>query len=365
MIVDSGNLANTPDKLAITTSLMAKMHYDAIGIGAYDRRDGDAFFKEVKKNGLTVLDCWPDSASGVESFVMKNVDGVDVGIISFGAPKTDKSSDFEVRKARFAAFVEARKKSDLLILLDQANVANRDWIERNRARVGAPDIVIGGLPRATQVQQTVVGSSHIVPTITEGNGVGVVDVMSTRGHAPTIVDPRIVMLNDKIQPDAEVAKLISAFNASSIKPAAVVSAPTLPGAKPVPQKGNVYYSPVQCKACHEREDEDWRKSKHASALASLVDAKQLTPECLPCHSEMFRRLQRVSVPNDNIAGVECATCHFNSLPHGAERRSAAMKVLVDKTLCVTCHTKDRSPDYNETTYFPKVVHAIGKVASTH
>ena len=41
-----------------------------------------------------------------------------------------------------------------------------------------------------------------------------------------------------------------------------------------------------------------------------------------------------------------------------ERRNAPLKVPVSKSVCLTCHTKDRSPDYNVKTYFPKVAQCL-------
>ncbi len=139
MILDSGNLTDTPDKLGIVTSLFAKMHYTAIGMGAYDWRMGDEFFKQTAKNKLTILDTSPGGKAGVQPFLIKQIDGVKVAVVSFGAPPIECSpaDDLAVRKARFAAFMEARCGADVLILLDQAGVASADWIERNRARIGA------------------------------------------------------------------------------------------------------------------------------------------------------------------------------------------------------------------------------------
>lgn len=361
MIVDSGNLSNTPDKLAIIAPLMAKMHYDALGIGVYDRRLGEQYLQQVAKNKLTVLDTAPEAPKGVEPFVVKNINGVKVGIVSFGAPPidADPADDYAMRKARFAAYMQARAKADVLILLDQADVADPDWIQRNGARIGAPDIVIGG---ASKSGPLVVGKTQIMPTSVEGKTVGVVDIEMADGRDPKL-SARSVVLDDKIKADEAVAKQVSDFSIATTHPGTVASAH--PGPAPAPAQGTQgtqgtpYYSPALCKACHINEYEDWRKSKHASAIATIVEAKSLTPECLSCHSEMFRRLQRVTVPSDNVGGVECATCHMNSLPHGMERRSAAAKAPVNKALCLSCHTKDRSPNYNERTYFPKVVHASG------
>ncbi len=263
MIVDSGNLSNTPDKLAIIAPLMAKMHYDALGIGVYDRRLGEQYLQQVAKNKLTVLDTAPEAPKGVEPFVVKNINGVKVGIVSFGAPPidADPADDYAMRKARFAAYMQARAKADVLILLDQADVADPDWIQRNGARIGAPDIVIGG---ASKSGPLVVGKTQIMPTSVEGKTVGVVDIEMADGRDPKL-SARSVVLDDKIKADEAVAKQVSDFSIATTHPGTVASAH--PGPAPAPAQGTQgtqgtpYYSPALCKACHINEYEDWRKSR--------------------------------------------------------------------------------------------------------
>ncbi len=183
-----------------------------------------------------------------------------------------------------------------------------------------------------------------------------VDIEITPGHDPKVTT-RLIDLDEKIKADEQIDKEVSAFSATNVRPGMIVTAHEAPGT-PTSTVASTYYASTLCKACHINEYEDWQKTAHARALATLVDAKRVSPECLSCHSEMFRRLRRVTVLGDNLGSVECGTCHMNSLPHGMERRGAPTKASVDKTVCLSCHTKDKSPNYNAHTYFPKVVHAV-------
>ncbi len=74
---------------------------------------------------------------------------------------------------------------------------------------------------------------------------------------------------------------------------------------------------------------------------------------------MFRRTSRVLIPQNRVGGIECATCHFDSLPHGFDRVNAEKK-KVNPNMCMDCHTKDRSPKYDEKIYMPKVSHGLMK-----
>jgi predicted CXXCH cytochrome family protein len=62
------------------------------------------------------------------------------------------------------------------------------------------------------------------------------------------------------------------------------------------------------------------------------------------------------IPANALGGVDCSTCHHEALPHGMERKDITRKTKVSPKLCLNCHTKERSPDYDEEMYFPMVTH---------
>lgn len=339
-------------------TMLAEMKYDALGVGDSDvRMGGNAFFTTAQKHKLAVLDASPGAQASAVPYVVKNVGGVRVGIISFGAAQTDAGgSDFDIRKARFATYKTVRDASDVLILLDQSNSATRDWLERNAARLGAPDVVIGGMSRAGLPQAEVIGRTHVVPTGTQGRQVGVVDIEIVRGQDPKVSSHKVV-LDQNVPEDEDMARRIK--EAISSDPSISSQAPVPGGAVSIPEampSSTPYYPSRLCKSCHVKEYDQWASTAHAHAIKTLVDAKRATPECLKCHSEQYLRTDRVTIPNDGIGGVECSSCHMASLPHGMERRNATARTKVDPKSCLTCHTKERSPKYDEKTYFPRVVH---------
>ena len=342
-------------KLDVIDSVLAQLKYDAVGIGNADVHVGADFYAKAKANKLTVLDASPVADKSTVPFVIKSLGGVKVGIISFGVlPSDSQVNEYELRKARYAAYKEARDKSDILILLDQSNTVTNEWLERNGERLGAPDIVIGGVQRAGQQSEEVVGKTHIMPSMVQAKEMGVVDIEFTRGEKLNLTLAR-VNLDEKFAEDKEVAAKVGAAvlkigGAAPIPSPAVNMSNINPNVKP-------YYSPLLCKACHEKQYQDWAQTKHARALKTLVDGKNTTPDCLPCHSEVFRASQRYIPVDQQNAGVECATCHMNSLPHGLERKDMAVRTKVDPKTCLECHTKEHSPTYDVKTYFPKVVHA--------
>ncbi len=224
--------------------------------------------------------------------------------------------------------------------------------------IGAPDIVVPGMWRAIG-QEQVVGDTHVMPPLYQSKQLGVVDVEFTPGQSLKI-SSRSVALNKQFPEDVQVAKRVAdAVIGTNVAPRVTeeTASTSRVDAKP-------YYPSLGCRACHQRQYDDWVTTKHATALKTLVDRNRARADCLPCHSEMWRtRNQYVATPGQ-AAGVECATCHANVLPHGMERKGATVHVRVDPKLCVTCHTKDRSPMYDEKTYLPRVAHSSVPPAAT-
>jgi hypothetical protein len=321
---------------------MSGMKYDAIGLGMSDLVMGPAFFEKAAANKLTILDASPLANKQAVPYVVKNVDGVRVGIISFSSfPKDAKVNEYELRKSRFETFKELRSKCDLMIVLDEDGVTTDEWLQRNSVRLGSPDIVIPGQWRTISEEQ-VVGSTHIMPPHFQSKQLGVVDLEYSPGQ-PVKVTNNSVNLDEKFPEDKQVADQVAK---------GILAMGLVPQEMPVAQMSHTpdvkpYYSPLLCKACHQKQYDDWSKTK-----------------CLPCHSELYRATEKYMVTQTPYAGVECATCHMNSLPHGLERKDVAVHVKVDPQLCVGCHTKERSPSYDEKTYFPKVAHAGVAPATT-
>ena len=362
VIVDSGNQSDKPGRLDLIMSILSDLKYDAIGIGIADRQLEKEFLEAASKHSMTVVDAGaflpPEKKDGesvapewrIVSYVVKNVAGVRVGIISFGAPATNASEEEEPRAKRMElALKEVRAACDVLIALDQAGFITREWLKRNARQIGAPDLVIGGSSRSESPPVEIVERCHIVQTSVNGSHVGVVDVEFVPGQSPRLTFDRIPL--DRTVPEDpnvkhRVAKFLDSIGQSSVASKLVDSGTAQSG----------YLHPHMCRSCHDREYQDWTATKHARALKTLDQNNRLIPECLQCHSEAFRRARTVSVPSGGIGGVECITCHRIPVPHWGDTRAPSGTWKVDPKLCLECHTPERSASYNQATYLPKVSH---------
>ncbi|MCL5104983.1 MAG: hypothetical protein M1133_12835 [Armatimonadetes bacterium] len=359
--MESGNLSNAPDKLDIIASIMSELHYDAVGLGMYDLQLGDTYYQKIDKK-LKVLDAAPGAAKSSMPYMIRNVDGVRVGIISFGGVRPGLD-DFAVRRSFYGAYKAARDGSDILILLDQANWTNKDWLERNLNRLGAPDVVIGGAAKMGMLQDEVIGKTHIVPTSYQGKCIGVCDVEVTPGQEPKIATRKITLDTSIVEDPILVDRIRRVLYPNQARVASMPVASQ--GAQKViqPVAPGQYYPSIVCRTCHSTQYDDWAKTKHAKAIKTLADEGKMVSECLTCHSEKYRRSGSLLIDTSGPGGVDCATCHMNAIPHGAERKNVTGRTKVAPMVCLECHTKDRSPNYNPQTYFPMVTHPTSAVSN--
>lgn len=366
VIVESGNLSNAPDRIGIIMSVLSELKYDAVGVGEMDVRTGtDLFYTEAAKHKIRIIDPRAGAPESTLPFFVKEVDGVKIGIVSFGVgPFDPNANEYESRKSMYNAFKSARESSDVLIVLDQANIVTAQWLERNGKRLGVPDIVVSGTSKSGMSEAQVIGTTYIVPTSTQGKHLGFVDIEVTPGSQPKMVCTR-VHLGDDVVEDSKTKARVDAFVGRGTVIVGESSVESVPVATaPKPSEKEIYYSPELCRTCHIKEYEDWAKTAHAKAIKTLVDVQRLVPECLPCHSEEYRKLSSVAIPEDGIGGVECATCHMDALPHDMERKGVEQKTRVSAQSCLTCHTPGRSPKYDEQVYFPRVSHLGAKSATS-
>ncbi|MCS3918437.1 cytochrome c family protein [Fervidibacter sacchari] len=121
-----------------------------------------------------------------------------------------------------------------------------------------------------------------------------------------------------------------------------------------------YLPPEFCGGCHQAQYEQWLNTGHAHAIETLVNQKRMDKSCLTCHSLEFR--MRGVVTEVKKRGVECVDCHVElqdpatAKMHGQRPGERPTTRIVNETVCVSCHDKQNSPNFNLQTYLPKVVH---------
>lgn len=124
-----------------------------------------------------------------------------------------------------------------------------------------------------------------------------------------------------------------------------------------PPGGTAYLGVAKCAECHQPFVESWGKTRHARAFASLRQAgKGADPECIACHTVGFGEKGGFYTieTTPELANVQCEECHGPDREH-IEDFSRPMKP-VSESVCLKCHKKDNSPDFDYERYLEKIRH---------
>ena len=129
-----------------------------------------------------------------------------------------------------------------------------------------------------------------------------------------------------------------------------------------------------CAACHLESTAVWKKSRHASAFATLENlGKHFDPECLECHvaglnpwvatensSESVRKFEgkRGFLSLDltpHLTDVQCENCHGPAKDHLANSKIKPAEHN-PASVCVECHQGSHSPLFEFEKYWQKIKH---------
>jgi len=124
-----------------------------------------------------------------------------------------------------------------------------------------------------------------------------------------------------------------------------------------PETGVTYEGVAKCARCHQPFEESWKTSHHAGAFSTLVAAgKSADPECVGCHTVGFREAGGFfsAETTPELTNVQCEACHGPGRAHMSDF-SSPMKPVTE-AVCIKCHKKSNSPDFDYTVYLEKIRH---------
>lgn len=165
----------------------------------------------------------------------------------------------------------------------------------------------------------------------------------------------------ELEPAPALVELIESYKQST-------QAKMIPATRGVDR---VYGGARSCAACHTSEYEQWKETRHAHALQTLVEkGMQYDSRCLKCHTVGFGQDNgfynvRESMP---MANVQCESCHGPAAEHAnlqfylraregraegteefLEKKRRALEVMPSKVVraqtCVKCHTPENDDHF--------------------
>jgi hypothetical protein len=319
ILVDAGNFTpkDTPQgRLKAEAMLRAfnVMEYDAVAFGENEKAFPDDFlFPIAKENKTPILYAVSEKSRLpiIRSHIELNI-------------STDP---------------EARQEGKLNLLLSEKPVSDAKLIK-------GWDVIITSsgeeLEEPLQINGTIIAAGY-----PKGKNFGILKLRIGTDGTVLGYDHTWQPLGNSIKEDPKVREILDDYDS---KVAGLLRDIEIPPA------GTTYSGIKKCAECHQPFEESWKKTRHAGAFLSLKHAgKDADPECLLCHTvglgEDGGFFTIETTPE--LANVQCEECHGLNREH-LEDFSAMEPVTVK--ICLKCHTKENSPDFNYPVYLEKIKH---------
>jgi len=124
-----------------------------------------------------------------------------------------------------------------------------------------------------------------------------------------------------------------------------------------------------CRDCHRREYDQWSRTPHAAAYATLLQAGRGSDRnCSPCHTtgSGLKGGFEDGAATAPMTGVQCEVCHGPAADHLAAPPELKKQTIYGITnqcsfciiqgVCVTCHDRANDPDFDIERLLPLVRH---------
>jgi len=182
--------------------------------------------------------------------------------------------------------------------------------------------------------------------------------------------------------DPEIDEIVKETEAKSDKLKTHITVTRISSSMPANVFGNPYVGAEKCGRCHQAAFDSWKASAHAAAYKTLeTKKKQDDPICLKCHVTQWSIKPawyvRDWVFDKETTELSCESCHgagkahVNLIdylsdpayePYLDEVRKAnpgmhLQDLSIDAdSICINCHDKKNSPDFDFKSYWEKIMH---------
>lgn len=356
----AGDEAQARLKARLAVKAFSAMGYDAVALGENDFRFGREFWEDALRRAsfaavnTNLVDAEGKPALG-RPYLVKQVGEVRVGLLGiFGAdlelPPQKPALGLAVHGPEEALrryLPEVRKQADYIILLAHTGYA-RAW-QLAQAVSGLDLVIVGhGTGRARVPER--VGNTWLVEHTDQGKHLGRLD-LRREGDGLRVVRHWSLPVAEALPEEPAVARLVRDYK-KRLREA--LPPPLPPSLLPTDAR---YVGADTCERCHTSAMQVWMESAHAQAFSSLVKRQSAyDPECVPCHTTGYRKANGF-LRNDltpEWRDVQCEACHGPGSRHVA----APLRPypVPPDGACTTCHTPERSPDYQFETYWLAIKH---------
>jgi len=258
-----------------------------------------------------------------------------------------------------------KKKTDVVVVLTSLDLDEARLLAK---RVPGIDLILGGHGgQRTRTddfpEDTLFGRTRIMYVGDQGKDIGELRLFFGADRRIASLQRSSIPLTRAWPEDPAVAALVerTKIAVNEHNRARAEAANPFRGAPEAAPSGppvqHAYTGSDHCGSCHPKEFALWKGTGHARAFGTLVGAHQdFNPRCVGCHTVGYGRPGGFtnSKATPELIDVGCESCHGPGSRHpetigkGFGQTSTAF--------CVTCHTRENSPDFDAATYIPKIRH---------
>ncbi len=406
------SLAQERAKATLIRSILSDLEIDAHLAGPLDRAAGESFYRELgKKYPLPELSGLEKTPLPTINSRLLELEGAKVGVIGLGHQDVDTGYSSLISQSVNAL---ESKGADLLIVMSTAPRASL-----RRLALEFPQVSLWILGRGAQEEQSLSPVEHndqsqrsyIVEAGDRGRHLGVIRLYGLKSDGPlldtvgdrqrelksldlkikmrerfagmsqspfakaglsALIDQRqklnlaplshpakrieyqLIPIDQNIPANPVIKERVEKYQESL----AALNMKSASQVKPPPPNGNGYAGAAECQICHPDADEFWKKTRHAHAWKTLVDAKKtFDVECVSCHVTGWQEPGGSALGHtEKLQDVQCESCHGPAAKHaeigGGE---SYVNLKVPSETCETCHNHLHSPKFNYSSYRAKII----------
>ena len=371
LILDAGRQSELKAEIAFTA--LKEMEYIAFNVGPRDLLLGIEQLKYLSEtSGIPFVSAnlFKDEACVFQPYLLHSVQLEDfqakvaiIGIISeqFEIYAENADSDLVLKSPEDVLsrlITQVSSESNIIVLLAHTNIEEAKTLAKSFPQI---DVLIVGDEESNALKEPIsIENTFLLNPGRKGKALGVFDIYWDTFEKKEDSHFKLLTLTERIPDSPRMSEMLLLYKQ-------MLAAENLTDdVKQIPLTvGGTYVGNKSCKSCHPAEYASWKKTKHSHAYHTLVEAgHEKDPDCLPCHTVGFgfETGYTDQTKTATLSDVGCENCHGVGGNHVKNPQPGYGQVT--KENCLTCHTLENSPKFDNDVYFPKILHDIIQTVTT-
>ncbi len=349
LLLDGGRAVDRPDKAPYFGEIFRLLDYSACGLARQDLSPKWRQWRNaLSQHNVPLTSVASGGGNRARALAIPTRYG-DIGVLSL--PERKRAAEGHAVESA-AALIRRQLGPGVraLAVLSRLGTISDLHIAHRLSDESTPVIILGASQSAEVGKLLQVGPVVLAPVGDRGMYISCIDLTVDNQGRLRIGEAQRISVGPDIAERPDVAKVVARYFADQ-KRLLVAASTRLGNSAPPP--------PSSCGGCHPEALAHWRRSRHARAVGTLAKEDRLVPDCLPCHSETYRRTGALpeGTADTQDDGVTCATCHLQARAHARAPSRNRTRSATAASDCIACHTPwQQINDFGYTRYLDAIRH---------